>query len=348
MTTFSGSDTDQLRTLATSMRTADDSLMTIRSRTSTSVGNADWFGADAEDFRRAWATVLSPSVLNAAEALSVAAQRVDDQAATQEKASAASGAAAATASAAGPAAGAAAAAQPAGAKPAAGAQQAAAGKQATGATPGLGSLSRQYESNGKPQTISTGRGDHGGKSYGAYQFASKMGTLKEFVVWLDKVHPGYAQGIVDAVPAGKTTQPGAAFDAAWKAQAKADPDGFLAIQHDFIKHSHYDVQVARADARIPGLNIEGRSAALKQVVWSMSVQHRNATPTIIQNALAGRDPGSVSDADLIKRIYEDRGANGGKKWFPSSSAAVRAGVVGRFERESAQAIEMLTKERATK
>ena len=53
----------------------------------------------------------------------------------------------------------------------------------------LGLLSRYYET-GKTNTdaeaakmMSTVAGDPGGKSYGAYMFASKSGTVKAFVDW---------------------------------------------------------------------------------------------------------------------------------------------------------------------
>ena len=38
----------------------------------------------------------------------------------------------------------------------------------------LGSISQQYESNGDPGRVSSGDGDLGGASYGAYQFAGNM------------------------------------------------------------------------------------------------------------------------------------------------------------------------------
>lgn len=48
----------------------------------------------------------------------------------------------------------------------------------------LGYLSGKYESRGDCGTISTGKGDAGGKSYGIYQFALNAGTPKKFVDWL--------------------------------------------------------------------------------------------------------------------------------------------------------------------
>ena len=40
----------------------------------------------------------------------------------------------------------------------------------------LGKLSAAYESNGDPAIVSTGEGDRGGLSYGAYQLASNCGA----------------------------------------------------------------------------------------------------------------------------------------------------------------------------
>ena len=45
----------------------------------------------------------------------------------------------------------------------------------------LGDLSALYESNGDPGCVSTGYGDLGGISYGAYQLASNTGSVEEFI-----------------------------------------------------------------------------------------------------------------------------------------------------------------------
>ena len=46
----------------------------------------------------------------------------------------------------------------------------------------LGSVSRPYESGGRGvHTISTGKGDKGGVSYGEHQLASKTGTMSAFL-----------------------------------------------------------------------------------------------------------------------------------------------------------------------
>src|SRR5580704_16014750 len=46
----------------------------------------------------------------------------------------------------------------------------------------IGKLSEKYESGGRgPATVSTGKGDPGGVSYGTYQLASKVGRADDFV-----------------------------------------------------------------------------------------------------------------------------------------------------------------------
>ena len=86
----------------------------------------------------------------------------------------------------------------------------------------LGQTSARYEtSNAGPGTISTGKGDLGGMSYGTYQLSSNMGTLKEFLE-----HSGYNQSFKGMTP--RST----AFNEHWKDLAKNDP-AFAKAQHDF-------------------------------------------------------------------------------------------------------------------
>src|SRR5687767_1697691 len=98
----------------------------------------------------------------------------------------------------------------------------------------LGQTSSRYESSGKGAgVISTGKGDHGGVSYGAYQLSTKMGTLQEY---LDQSRYGAQfSGLTPATPE---------FNAKWRELAKTDP-GFAKDQHDFIGKSHYNEQEDR-------------------------------------------------------------------------------------------------------
>ena len=201
----------------------------------------------------------------------------------------------------------------------------------------IGSLSRRYESNGNPATVSTGLGDPGGKSYGAYQLSSKKGTATEYSNYLNRTNPDLAKDF-----AGK--KPGTAeFDAAWKQAAARDPEGFLRSQHDFIKQSHYD-PAAEGVKKSTGLDVSQRSDALRDVMWSTAVQHRNGASGIVQKALAGRDPNTMTDNQIIDAIYAERGrknASGKMVYFGKSSPAVQRGVSNRFENERRDAQKML-------
>lgn len=181
----------------------------------------------------------------------------------------------------------------------------------------LGSISARFEARGKPDTISTGRGDHGGVSYGQYQLSSKMGTLNRFLS-----SSGYFHAFSGLQPGTQE------FNAKWRSMSR-DP-AFVESQHQFIKATHYDPVVLRL--KRAGMDMTGRSQAVQEMIWSTSVQF---PPSLIENALRGKDASSMSDADIInavqdyKMIHNDR-------LFRSSSENVRAGTLRRvnLEREA--------------
>ncbi|MBM7116429.1 LysM peptidoglycan-binding domain-containing protein [Archangium primigenium] len=204
----------------------------------------------------------------------------------------------------------------------------------------LGGLSRKYEARGAG-TVSTGKGDHGGVSYGSYQFATNNGSAQAFVNSLKTSHPQYHAALGGHEPGSK------AFSAAWKDLAAKDPQGFDKAQHDYIQATHYDVGAAEIK-KATGLDVNTRSHALRDVAWSTSVQHGpKAADDIFKTALKGRDPATVSDAQLIKDIYAERGrvrADGKLAHFPRSSTDVQKGVADRFKAESRDALAMLERE----
>ena len=204
----------------------------------------------------------------------------------------------------------------------------------------LGSLSAKYETSGRgPGTVSTGSGDPGGVSYGSYQMATKTGTVKMFVTQADF---RWNADFKDLIPGT------AAFTAKWKQIAIAEPVAFQATQHEFIKRTHYDPLVTNI-LNEKSLDVNKRSRALQDAVWSTSVQHGGASP-IVHNALEKIDPDQSRedfDETLIRAIYAERGrrrADGKLAWFSKSSLRVQAGVAKRFQNELKDALEMLTNE----
>ena len=204
----------------------------------------------------------------------------------------------------------------------------------------LGALSAKYETGGRgPGTVSTGAGDKGGVSYGSYQMASKMGVPGRFVTqsgfpWLQDF---------------KNLVPGSAdFTAAWKRIAAAQTAAFQEAQHAYIKKTHYDLLVAKILGD-DNLDVNSRSRALQDVVWSTAVQHGGATPIVhracARVTCAPTDP--KYDEELIRAIYGERGkkkADGNLAYFSGNSASVQKGVANRFKSELQDALAMLAKE----
>ena len=136
----------------------------------------------------------------------------------------------------------------------------------------LGQTSAQYETGGRgAATISSGKGDRGGVSYGSYQLSSKMGTLQEY---LDS--SPYGKHFEGLAPTSRE------FNEKWRELARTDP-GFAKDQHDFIKKTHYDPQLARLEKS--GVDLTDRGPAVQDALWSTSVQFRNLTPRIVMRGL---------------------------------------------------------------
>lgn len=178
---------------------------------------------------------------------------------------------------------------------------------------GLGFVSGKYESNGKTSTISTGKGDAGGKSYGKYQLASKTGTLTRYINQ-SKYKSEFAGLAVGS----------AAFDAKWRQLAKDDA-GFGKDQHDFIGKTHYIPALKHAKE----LGYPTDDRRIQEMVWSGSVQHGKIN-RILDTTAKNIDVKNAPVEDVIKTFYADRTAYAGKN---VKNARVRQGVVDRYARE---------------
>lgn len=204
---------------------------------------------------------------------------------------------------------------------------------------GLGSLSSKYESNGDPGSVSGGRGDPGGVSYGAYQLSTNAGSARAFSAWLQRTDPQLGRALAGMTP-GTT-----AFSNAWRQLAQAEPQAFLAAQHAFIGERYYDVARSQLESRLPGLDFSQRSVALNDVLWSTAVHHGQAgAVNVFTRALGGRDPASMSDAEIIDAVYAERGKrdrNGELAYFSSSSRDVQRSIAQRFVDERSDALASL-------
>ncbi len=193
----------------------------------------------------------------------------------------------------------------------------------------LGKLSEKYESNGKPWVI--GYDSTGGHSYGSYQIATYTGTFKRFMRWLKANHPSYYRQLSAAGGNRAATKGTRAFKAKWRKLGRQK--GFAMAQHQFIADTHYII-LARRLKRI-GINLSSRSHALKDVAWSVAVQHGSRT-----NIFNRCRRHKASDKALIDCVYSIRG-----NYFKRSTAAVKRSVRNRFKTEHRNALAMLRRER---
>jgi len=172
----------------------------------------------------------------------------------------------------------------------------------------LGAVSRSYESgNLGASAISSGKGDKGGKSYGAYQLSSKSGTLDNFLSG-SKFKQAFA-GL-------KVGSKG--FDKKWRELSKNKE--FNDEQYQFIKKTHYDKQLNKL--KNDGIDLSGRSRAVQEAVWSTAVQFGGNTK-LINNALEDKDVKKLSDSDIIKAIQDHKIKNN-STLFKSSPSLQKA------------------------
>lgn len=182
----------------------------------------------------------------------------------------------------------------------------------------LGQTSKMFESGkGGAGTVSTGKGDFGGASYGTYQLSSKKGALQDFLK--STKYGEQFQGMTPGTPE---------FNAKWKEIAKNDPS-FGDSQHAFIKSTHFDPQMAKL--KKSGIDLSGRGAAVQDSIWSTAVQF-GGDSSLIMKALHGKDVSGMSDKDIVSAIQDYKLTNN-ESLFRSSDANVRQGTANRATAE---------------
>lgn len=202
----------------------------------------------------------------------------------------------------------------------------------------LGFRAAKYESNLNPGEISNTPGDYGGKSYGAWQFSSKTGSLDSFINSLkDKNIELYSKFSAAKAMDGNTF--GRNFDAAWTSTALSNKSGFLSLQQSYVKENFYD-KAAQAIKSRTGVDINTKSDAVKESLWSTAVQHGVGGATSIFSKLNLNN----SDANIINDLYNERQKV--NIYFRDSSAPIKQSVYNRFTREKQDMLNMLSGELA--
>ncbi len=199
-----------------------------------------------------------------------------------------------------------------------------------------GKLSAMFES-GKEGIEAIGYDRTGGTSYGKYQIASRTGTMKQFLEFLDTQEPEWARQLRKAGPANTGSRKGK-MPNVWKSLAKEHPMRFEQLQDAFILQSHYEPAL-KSIMNKNKVDLDALDPAVKEVLLSTSVQHGpNGAAEIFAEAMqhAGGNQGQNFDEKLIKEIYESRSSD-----FPSSSESVQRAVRSRLMREEALALRLL-------
>jgi hypothetical protein len=109
--------------------------------------------------------------------------------------------------------------------------------------------------------------------------------------------------------------------------------------------------VAKLEAELK-LDLSKRSAALRDVVWSVAVQHGPRTDLIVSSVkplMGSTGINGVSDEEIIRAVYTERGRkdeNGKLVRFKSVGEEIIPAIARRMENEMKDALEMLQKQQS--
>ena len=153
----------------------------------------------------------------------------------------------------------------------------------------IGSITGQFET-GKygssashgVETISSGKRDPGGVSYGRHQLSSKKGTMADFMK--SKEAEPFQQQFSGLKPGT------AKFSSVYARVAKQNPEAFDKAQHEFLARTHY-TPFLKSAAKL-GYNVE--DPRVQEAIWGGGVQFRNNMRTILNRA-SHSVKGSVDD-----------------------------------------------------
>ena len=183
-----------------------------------------------------------------------------------------------------------------------------------------GDIAGKYESGGRGvKTVSTGKGDAGGVSYGKHQLASKNGSMAKYLA--SQFGAPYRAAFGSLEPGTK------AFTEVYNKIAAEKPLEFATNQFLYIASTHYEPQAAKLKASY--IDIYDRHVAVRECVLSVSIQYGPNTSLIIK-ALGPNFKGT--DKEFIEKVQNYRGSSVAI-YFKSSSKNVQDNVAQRSKDE---------------
>lgn len=207
----------------------------------------------------------------------------------------------------------------------------------SGVAGGVGSIAEFFESGGRGvNTISTGKGDHGGVSYGKHQLASKNGSMATFLK--SKEAAQFSSQFAGLTPGSKEFN-----DAYAKLASGENSSDFAKAQKQYIDRTHFEPTKNNV-TKSTGIDIANRSKALNEAVYSTSVQYgADGGSSLLKKAWKDLGP-DADDATLISKLQDYKQANVDTN-FKSSSADMRAGVAKRAGQEKEMLLRVLEAEK---
>lgn len=192
----------------------------------------------------------------------------------------------------------------------------------------LGALAISYESSGGGvKTVSSGKGDPGGVSYGRFQIDSRSGTMAAFLVSPEgrpfaKYFKGFQSGSDK-------------FSEAYLKLSKTQPKALGNAEQRFIFQTHYEP--ALHNALQLGFKVKDRG--LQEAIYSGAVQHGRFKLILEQAASSAKDFPDLSARDQIKLLYQARE----QYVMKHVSHKIRPWLIKRYKKEMVQALKISEK-----
>ena len=197
----------------------------------------------------------------------------------------------------------------------------------------LGMYTHKFE--GDVDTISSGKGDPGGPSYGIAQFPSSNRTPEKFVAWMKKTPKYKDLGEKFGNSKQLTTQ----FNNIWKDIAKTDRDRFRQAQLEYTYNQDLSVFL-KADKSGVDWN---RSRALQEMAYSLSTIGPLAMKGAVERA---RLNNSMSDEQIITKLYDQYDKDANSIIWRSASKSVQESGRQRMRKEKPIILEIARSGRA--
>jgi hypothetical protein len=133
-------------------------------------------------------------------------------------------------------------------------------------------------------TVSSGRRDPGGASFGSFQLSTNSGNVEAFVKSIHAVSwSADLRGLKPSDPL---------FKQRWQAIAAREPEAFRRAQQEYLAQARYYPAVDFV-WKETGLDLDRRSDAVREAIWSTSGHHGDAETFL---------PQAVADADFLSRF----------------------------------------------